>query len=128
MIQVKAGELLVAQSALMNLAQLKLPVKSAYHVSKLTRLAGQELQDIERQREALVREFGSENPDKSVTVKPDRMPEFQEKYKELAEIEVKLDWNPIPFEMLEHSQLTANDVTMLGSLLAEPKVKGAQNG
>lgn len=128
MIETKVGNVVEAKEALGRLVLLKLPAKTAYHVSKLARLTGQEIHDYETARVTLVKEMGTTADDGSISVPQDKMPEFMPKLNELLDVATKIDWNPLTIDMLGTAEISAADVVALGPFLTDgqPEEKGAQ--
>ncbi len=126
MITAKVGELKAAEGALTRIAQIKLPTKAAYHISKLMRLMHQKTgptSEFEKDRTELVKEMGLPDNAGGFQVPADKMIEFQEKYAVLANNEVSIEWNAIPYESLADAKVAAIDLLELGPLLAEPVVE-----
>jgi hypothetical protein len=119
-INTTAGKLKVAEDAIARLTQASLPAKAAYHICKLARLASQEMKFFEEQRVKLVQELGTVHENGTTTVDdPEKLKAFQDKYTELTELNVEIDWFPITISMLETVQITPGDLMALGPLLED---------
>lgn len=121
-------QLVEAELALARLTARSLPTKTAYHIAKLARLAGQEIEIFRDKRHALIKELGAErdatpeekaagNPDRVFQVKPENNEDFQKRIKELGDIEVTIPWRPVTLSMLADQTITAADIITLGDLL-----------
>jgi len=99
-----------AKEALQRLGNIKLPIKQSYSISKLINLANTELTNFQSQHKKLLEEFGVEK-DGMIICKPENVKELQKQYKELCDIEVKIDWNPI--KLTESAEITAIDLIVL---------------
>ncbi len=118
-IKTTLGKLVAAGEALKRLSEKSLTPKIAYHVAKLARLAGPEIVSFQDRRIVLAKELGEAADDKgSWTVRPENVSVFNERIKELADIEVTLAYGPLDLEPL--GNITPADIIALGDLLKEP--------
>src|SRR5258708_26126831 len=62
MIETTMGQRMEAERTIAHLAEVKLPVREAYDFAKLVKLIRAELQHAEEQRNAFIRELGTERP------------------------------------------------------------------
>jgi hypothetical protein len=117
------GALVTAQPALASICQLRLSAKSAYHLKKLAQLVAQETKHFHEERDALIKELGTARPDGGFELKPDsdQFPVFVAKVNELAAVDVSLPWGPITLAMLGDEKVSAQELTALGPLVAEPE-------
>lgn len=123
----KLNVLIQSQVALANLLQLKLPMKTAYKISKLISKIHPEVRLYEEQRVKLVKELGYEIEGKKdqYQVHDENVPQFQEKMNELGDVEVSIDFAPDkPFEKIKlaelgNSEIQAQDLFILQWLIEE---------
>jgi hypothetical protein len=129
MITTTLAHLMDAQPALERLANERLPVKAAYALSKLLRLARPEIQGFTDQRNNLIREFGAErktSDDERAATGHDSVFEvtaanretYFAKVRELAAIEVRFEVEPIAVTGLDGVSISAGELLTL-----EPFVK-----
>lgn len=124
MITTKLGELVNAEFALENLITQKLPIKTAYHISKLFRLVKIEIGHFNEQRNLIIKDLGTKDNDLwKVEPNGPNWTEFLEKINELVALEVNLDWKPINFDDLESITITPADLNALGSLIMNGEIK-----
>ncbi len=121
-IKTTTGKVYNAIPALQELMREKLEAKAAYWLSKLYRKVATEYEDIEKQRNELVKEYALEqkpNESEKQTVKldPKRKDEFQEKYQELMGIEIELDVKKIDWDSLVNIKMAAQDVLALDEFI-----------
>jgi hypothetical protein len=118
------GTLAAAAPALARLAAQPLPVKSAYTVAKLLKLAGAEIDHFTELRNAMIQELGEEKdgPEgKVVQVTADNVPTFTARLTELAALETTLAWDPIDLSKLPDTiTVSPADLVLLGPLVADP--------
>jgi len=107
------GKVNDAKEALQRLGNVKLPIKQSYSISKLINLINPELINFQLQHKKLLEGFGVEK-DGMIICKSENINEFQKQYKELCNIEVKIDWSPIELESIE---ITAIDLIVLEPFL-----------
>lgn len=124
------GELAKAHSALTKLAAMPLPIKAAYWLSKLARLAVAEVRGYEEQRTAAVKRYGTarqatpaelaNGSDKEIVeVKAGdpKIDAFLAELKELQAVEVTLPVAPINLDALPDTvEITAADLMALAPL------------
>lgn len=119
------GALVGAVAALRRLAGLKLPMKPAYHLSKLQKLVNDEMEHFDGRRKALLARLGAERastPDeiavgaaeRDVYVKPEHWPEFEQEMRDLLAVPVTIPWGPFDLSALEKEPITAGDLNALG--------------
>ena len=124
MIPTTLGTLAAAAPALGRLAAQPLPVKSAYTVAKLLKLAGAEIDLFTERRNALIQELGETKDSEQgtvVQVTADNVETFTARLTELAGVEVTLAWTPLDLQALPDTiTLSPADLLLLGPLVADP--------
>jgi hypothetical protein len=130
MIHTTLGALAAAEDSMKAVADLKLPIKTSYALSKLVTAVSTELEHFHKQRIAWVEELGSKNAEGLIEVGPSGIPEFLTRMNELAAIAVELQGAPITFDMLGETDLSAHDITTLiaAGLLIEPVMAPVADG
>jgi hypothetical protein len=115
------GALVEAEPALAAICALKLSAKSAYHLKKLAELVAQETKHFHTERDSYIKDLGTAR-DGGFGIAPDSAawPVFVEKVTELLAVPVELPWGPITLAMLGDEKVSAQDLTGLGPLLADP--------
>lgn len=120
-IRTTLGGLVQAEGALQRLTALRLPVKAAYHLSKLFGLVRAELKTFHEQRLVIVKELGTQTRDtvgdEQWQVSPEHMPAFTTRVGELVAIEVTLPWGPLDLTPLTTIEISADDLWALGPLV-----------
>jgi hypothetical protein len=128
MITTTLGALSLTEPALARLAEVRLPVKTAYQVAKLLRVVKVEASHFEQQRQAYVRELGTERDptpaeraqgftDRVVVVGPADQPEFGRRMLELSNLVVELPAAPLALAALGAIDITAADLVALEPIL-----------
>ncbi len=131
-IQTTLGALAEAEPALKRLASIPLSAKTGYHLAKLIRLVDQETKHFWEKRNALITELGEARDatpaEKAagergrpleIRMSSKNYPDFEKRMKELAAVEVSLDWSPLGLSALEGKELSAADVLALTGLLVD---------
>lgn len=130
MITATLAELLDAETALAALEQLQLPVKTAYHVAKLTRLVTVETKLFKEQRDKLIKELGADRPTTdaeqrngagptTTQVTPEHWDTYVARVNELGEESVEIAWRPLTLAQLDGATVRPADLRRLGPLLAD---------
>lgn len=132
MITTTLGTLVSAEQALGRLAAQRLPIKTAYQVSKLLRIVPTETKHFHEQRNAFVKELGKERPatplekkqygqDTITEVIESKVPEFKRRVEELGAIEVMLDAALLPLADIDGIDISAADLIALEPLTVQPE-------
>ncbi len=121
MISTTLGELANAEPALKRLSEIRLPIKVAYQLGKLIRLAGVELADYHTRRDTLIRQLGEPNPadPTQVIVTPANMPEFVKDMTSLGGEPVELSTTPLSIDSLGDIDITPIELLTLMPLMTE---------
>ncbi len=99
--KLKLSQVVGSVESLKALLETKVPAKTAYWLSKLiNNQIERELKAFNVARDNLIKEHGTEDEDKSVSVKEGKMGEYNEKLVELLETEIEVEWNPLKIEDL----------------------------
>ena len=115
---VKLGELKLAEKSLQEIGELKLPPKSSIHIARMARKVKNELNTLEEQRQKLVKDIGVTDESGNVKVPDEKMGEFIERMNEMMSVEVEVDVTPITEDMLGTVEVKPNDLMKLGPLFA----------
>lgn len=130
MIDLTLGQCLDAEAALGRLAAQKMPFAAAYRVAKLTKALAEELQHVQAQRNALVKEYGTERPATpqerpqhgetvhSVDPSMPGWPAFVARAQELAAVPVVLPLEPFDLTTVPALEITPADLVQLGPLVS----------
>lgn len=95
--------------------------KANYWIGKLTTKIFKEAQEIENNRNEIIKKYGAEKEDKSWQVKPENNELFIKELNEFLDTEVELNVNKIDIEFLEGRNLSADDFIALDYVINEPK-------
>lgn len=118
---VTLGQIAAAEKALGRLLAERLPIKTAYWLSKLGDLALAELRRYHIRRDALITEHGQPtNGVASISAQMPGFPAFVEALAELESIEVELAWTPMPSDKLGDIAIAPADLLALKPFLVEP--------
>lgn len=118
MISTTLGALANSELALKRLSEIRLPIKVSYQVGKLIRLVAAETPDFHKQREKLVRQYGSPHGD-DIMVMPDQMAAFMVEMTALSEVPVTLDIAPLKLDSFGAIDISPADLIALSPLLSE---------
>lgn len=104
----------VSQNSLTKLINLDLPITTAYKFSRLVKKIREELATFEESRVALVKKYGNkEDTSGTVRVSLDATEEFSNELKKLLEVEIEVDFEPIPLSDLGDIKMSAVDISNL---------------
>jgi predicted ATP-dependent protease len=119
--QVKIETLINVMGSLGNLGKMVLPIKTAHKLSKLTKMVNEELKTYDESRQKLVQKYKTDDPEDKgmVKIKPECVEEFNKEYKELVEIEVELNWEPMTYSELGDITISAVDLNALELFIKE---------
>lgn len=111
--------------ALAKLANCKaFPIKTAYNVSKIVKALKKEVMEASEVFMKLLDKYG-EKDEKGLpkmdgngpTIKPESKEEYEKEFKQFLEIEVEVNRNPIPIELLEPAELTPVEIAALEPMI-----------
>src|SRR3990167_11024817 len=108
--KITIGEIANQIENLKELQAIKMPVKVSYKLMRLVNKLQPEMEIYHQKRNELVKEYGTENEDKTFSVKQDKLKEFYPELKKLLEIEIDIEWQKIKIEEL-------GDMNIEGKLL-----------
>jgi hypothetical protein len=122
--KVKLSVLINSSEPLKRLFAQKVPARVAFLLGKARRVIAVELDAFEEQRNALVKEHGTEGKDGVYGIKPgeEGWEEFAKQYGELVAVETTLQLEPVPLSLLDGGSgivITAEDMDTLSWLIAE---------
>lgn len=101
------------------------PQKGAYRIARMHAKLNAEFATIATQRDALITAYDhKEEGADQFSVPPDKMDEFLEAWKKLADEKIEVDVQPIPLSQLDlgtevAGPITASELITLGDLVSE---------
>jgi hypothetical protein len=98
--KVNLRDLRAAQPAFQKLMNLDLPIKIAFKLSRIAKAVNDVYQDIERQREALVRKHGAEAEHGSFAVKPENIAVFTKELDDFLNEGIEVDIEPVSLDTI----------------------------
>lgn len=106
---------------LTKLAEMQLPIRTAFSIKRITDFARAEYDRAEKLRSDLVRKYGAERANGDWQVGPEKIGEYATDYSELlkAEVEFPAGLKPLTVDELESAQLSGNDLIRLDWLIVE---------
>ena len=110
------------QRGLATITQMSLPIRTSYRVSKLLTSCNQEMVNVEKAREELVKRFSVKNPDKpgELQVTPENEEKFREEFAQLLQEEVEIDFTPIDIsDFGEDIKITPMELASLSKIIKD---------
>ena len=110
------------QKGLSTITQLSLPIRISYKLSKLLNFCNEELINIEKAREGLVKKLGTVIPDKpgELQVTPENADKFRNEFAQLLQEEVEIDFTPIKIgDLGEDIKIPPVELASLSKILEE---------
>ena len=115
--KITLGQLGAALPSLQKLAQLDLPVKIAFRISRFLKQAETEGQTLATIRSRLLKEFGEPMKESGqFRVLPDKIDDFKAELEKLQSEEIEFNFQPISLENLGDIFLSAQDLLVLDFL------------
>ena len=105
------------QTSLNRVVALELEPKTSYRVSKILRKVIAELKTLEDERQKLIKKYAVADDKGIKKVPDDKMEEFNKDWASLLEMEVKMDIELIPLDMLEGVKLSAKEMMDLDEII-----------
>jgi len=121
--KVTLAEVKSLEASLGKLFDKDVNIKIAYRLSSLIKKLSEELSILEENRIKLVKQYGVEDEKtKAVSVPPDKSQDFYNAFNELMQIEIEIDFEPIPLKDLGEIELSASDMMKLdGKIIKGPE-------
>ena len=110
------------QRGLSTITQISLPIRLSYRLSKLLNFCNEEMVNVEKAREELIKKYGAEVTDKpgELQVSPENETKFREEFAQLLLEEVETDFTPIKIsEFGEDIKITPAELASLSKILEE---------
>ncbi len=129
MIKMQLSEVWAAKSALEKLAQLELPIKEAYKISKILRTIQQDLEFIEQERAKLIKKYAKQEDNKNeIKVAEENVQDFLNDFYKILEHSVEYDFVKINLNNIGDSiKLTATDILMLSPFIDDISDENEKN-
>jgi hypothetical protein len=119
-ITIQVGQLVNSAAAIKNVLAAKLPVKTAYHMSRIAKAFNKELETYEEQRNRLIVELGEADEKGNTQVTEANKPEFFKQLNELLVVELKVDLDPVKVDALgDKAEVAAQDLLACESFITE---------
>ena len=123
-------ELVNAEEAIKKLSMQQLSPKIAYRIAKLIKSIQSETSIFYEQRNSIIKSMSNSrdatNEEKSkgmigpvFEVKSELIEEYKNKMKDLVDITVNINCEPLPLDMLEEIKISSLDMIALGNLVKE---------
>lgn len=127
MVEFTVEEILVAERALSNLAQAKLPISVGYQVGKTIKAVAKEIKEIRENQLKIAEKYGERGEDGELVerngmypISPEKQAEFNAEMEELLSETCNLNIVPINVAKLDDKiELSVADLMALGRFLAE---------
>lgn len=108
-INVSMKNVVDAREALMTLSQQRLPIKSAYSVSKIIRLANTELEFLTKTRQDIISRLAPQGTE----ITPEVNQAIMDELNQVLNVEVEMQVNKIDLSRVPGLELSARDVMAL---------------
>ena len=116
------GQLNAALPSLQKLAQLDLPIKSAFRISRFLKQTENDVKALADIRTKILKEFGEPTDEPGqFKVLPDRIDDFKTELEKLQDEEIECDFQPISLEDLGNVALSAQDLLVIDFLFKDEK-------
>jgi len=122
--KIKLRQLFEAREVFNRIFNEPLEVKLSYRISKISKKINSELKDIEMQRVSLIQKYADEQTKEEKEKKAPqrvtkRLDELVKEFEGFLNTEEEIDIQLIPFELLEHIKLSANDLNVIEIFIKE---------
>jgi hypothetical protein len=120
-IKVTLGELLGSLNAAKALFETKLAAKPAYTLAKFLRKAGNHVEDFDKARLALLKQYGEPAEDGQSYIFPDddKRTEYNKQVETLLVEEVEIEVNPVCLSDLKHVDVSPASIAPVLFLIQE---------
>lgn len=119
-IKVSLKQIFEGQRTLQKILNTQVDVKIAYRLNKIADVLFRSFKAIEKERIALVDQFGKDDGEGSVNVPAEKIKEFNLAFEKSLEKEIDLEAQPIPFSCLKAMLISAADLVAIKPFVSEP--------
>ena len=117
-------ELLNKQVSLSKILTKHLPFKAAYRMRKIADKILQEMKQVDKIREEMIKKYGTKNEEGQISVtEPKQIKLYNDTWLEFVKEEIEIKIEKIPFECLDGIELSAMDVANVFEFIAEEVVE-----
>jgi hypothetical protein len=112
--KITLAEIKSLEASLSKLFDKEVNIKVAYRLSSLLKRLSEEMTTLEENRVTLIKKYGEEDAKtKQLTVTPAKTQDFYKEFSELMQLEIEIDFKPIPLSAFGDIALSASDVLKL---------------
>jgi hypothetical protein len=113
-LKITLAEIKSLETSLGKMFNKDVNIKIAYRLGKLLKKLSEEMKALEENRVKLVKKYGVEDEKtKQISVPQDNAQDFHKEFNELMQVEIEVDFEPIPLEQFGDIELSASDVLRL---------------
>lgn len=120
--EVTVRDVVIAQSVITTVGNIKLPGKQAWWFQKWIRRIDQEWRDYDRTRQVLVERFGEKQDDGNTIVPPEKREQFTKEIETLFEQKVEFDVPQIDLDVLKDVEIEIRTLAALWFIFKEDNV------
>jgi hypothetical protein len=117
------NDLLNSSQSLVRLANLNLPSKVAYRLSKIMKFVGRELEHLDAARSKIIKKYGKLNEDGQFQIAKEDKEAFDayaKDYQPLLEETVRIPMRKLPLSDFGTAQIATSDLIALSWLIHDP--------
>ena len=112
--KITLAEIKTLEASLSKIFNKDINIKLAYRLGSLIKTLSKELENLEESRVKLVKKYGVEDEEtKQVSVPTEKTQEFYAELNELMQIDIDIDFEPIPLEAFGDISISASDALKL---------------
>jgi len=111
------GDIRIMKDPMIKLLDQELPIKVAWSLTKLVKVFDKELSEIEDFRVSLIKKMGESDENGSIKVPEEKMNEFIEKFNELLQTEIEVEFEPIDIDKLGDIKIDTQSLIALDKIL-----------
>jgi len=113
-VKITLAEIKTLEASLSKIFNKDINIKLAYRLGSLIKTLSKELENLEESRVKLVKKYGVEDEEtKQVSVPTEKTQEFYAELNELMQIDIDIDFEPIPLEAFGDISISASDALKL---------------
>ena len=112
--KITLAEVKSLETSLSKIFDKDIHIKIAYRLSSLLKVLSDEINSLEENRVKLVKKYGEEDKESGqLAVPTEKAEEFYKEFNELLQLEIDIDFEPIPLGAFGDISLSAADVVRL---------------
>lgn len=117
--KVSLGEIFVSTSVMNKMVDATLPAKLSFRLVRMMKGMNDALVNLEEERSKLIKKYGKEQGDGTVTVSEENKKQFVDEFNDLLAEQIEINWEPVEPEEFGDTPLSVGDISKIAFLFKQ---------